>query len=61
MTVAGSTPDQDAAGFGLIGMRERVALVDGTLDVRSLPGAGTDVHAELPVRRRDEAGLADTA
>ena len=52
---------QDAAGFGLIGMRERVALVDGTLDVRSLPGAGTDVHAELPVRRRDEAGLADTA
>ena len=52
---------QDAAGFGLIGMRERVALVDGTLDVRSLPGAGTDVHAEIPVRRRDEAGLADTA
>ena len=57
----GFDTDQDAAGFGLIGMRERVALVDGTLDVRSLPGAGTDLHAELPVRRRDEADLADTA
>ncbi len=57
----GFDTDEDAAGFGLIGMRERVALVDGTLDVRSLPGAGTDLHAELPVRRRDEADLADTA
>jgi len=39
-------------GFGLIGVRERVALVGGTLDVRSAPGAGTTVEAVLPVRRR---------
>jgi signal transduction histidine kinase len=57
----GFDTDQDAAGFGLIGMRERVALVGGTLDVRSLPGGGTDVHAELPVRRREEAGPTDSA
>jgi signal transduction histidine kinase len=39
-------------GFGLIGVRERVMLVGGTLDVRSAPGAGTTVEAVLPVRRR---------
>ena len=51
----GFDTDRDAAGFGLIGMRERVALVDGTLDVRSQPGGGTELHAELPVRRRNAA------
>ena len=57
----GFDADRDAAGFGLIGMRERVALVDGTLEVRSLPGQGTQLHAELRVRRRDDAELADSA
>jgi len=57
----GFDTDQDATGFGLIGMRERVALVDGTLDVHSVPGGGTDLHAELPVRRRDDSNLAATA
>ncbi len=37
------------AGFGLVGMRERVALADGTLDVESAPGAGTTIRARLPV------------
>jgi signal transduction histidine kinase len=39
-------------GFGLIGMRERVALADGALEVTSAPGAGTTVRAELHGRRR---------
>jgi signal transduction histidine kinase len=43
-------------GFGLIGMRERVALLDGALDVTSSPGAGTTVHVRLPGRRRAAAG-----
>jgi signal transduction histidine kinase len=41
-------------GLGLIGMRERVALVHGTLDVESSPGAGTTLRARIPTRRRSE-------
>jgi signal transduction histidine kinase len=43
----GFDPDR-ASGFGLRGMRERAAQVDGTLDVRSAPGAGTTLTVEVP-------------
>jgi len=36
-----------ARGYGLSGMRARVADIGGTLDVRSAPGAGTTVTAEV--------------
>ncbi len=36
-------------GFGLRGMRERVAAGDGTVSVVSVPGGGTHVRVELPV------------
>jgi signal transduction histidine kinase len=39
---------ETASGFGLRGMRERAAQVDGTLDVRSTPGAGTSITVEVP-------------
>jgi len=39
-------------GFGLLGMRERVALVDGSLTIVSTPGEGTTVRASLPVRHQ---------
>jgi two-component system, NarL family, sensor histidine kinase DevS len=35
-------------GIGLLGMRERLALLDGRLEVESRPGAGTTVVAEVP-------------
>ena len=35
--------------IGLEGMRERVALVGGTLDVEAAPGRGTTIRAELPL------------
>jgi signal transduction histidine kinase len=38
-----------AEGLGLLGMRERLALVDGTIAIESSPGAGTTVVAEVPV------------
>ncbi len=43
------------AGLGLFGMKERLALVDGTLGVESAVGAGTRVSADvmLPVERTD--------
>jgi signal transduction histidine kinase len=39
-------------GFGLLGMRERVALGGGSLTVRGAPGDGTAITAVLPARRR---------
>jgi signal transduction histidine kinase len=45
----GFDPDAATAGFGVAGMRERAALVGGTLDVASGPG-GTTVRASLPAR-----------
>jgi signal transduction histidine kinase len=38
-----------AEGVGLLGMRERLALLDGRLEVESRPGAGTTVVAEVPL------------
>jgi signal transduction histidine kinase len=51
---AGFDTGASAAGFGLLGMRERVALQHGTLHVTSAPGAGTTIAVALPVRRQDE-------
>jgi signal transduction histidine kinase len=41
--------------LGLVGMRERVALVGGTLTIESSPGRGTTIIAcvPLPVGWRD--------
>lgn len=39
-----------SGGFGLVGMRERVELAGGTLDVVASPGGGTRITARLPVR-----------
>jgi signal transduction histidine kinase len=38
----------DPHGNGLAGLRNRVEALDGILVVRSTPGEGTTVHAELP-------------
>jgi signal transduction histidine kinase len=51
----GFDPDTThSGGFGLTGMRERVELADGELDIGS-DGGGTTVRARLPVRRRAAA------
>jgi two-component system, NarL family, sensor histidine kinase DevS len=50
------------AGFGLLGMRERVGIVNGTLEVQSQIGRGTTVRARIPsVRRQPELPLSQPA
>jgi signal transduction histidine kinase len=49
---AGFDPDSASAGFGLVGMRERIALAGGSLTITRL-APGTRVHATLPAQHVD--------
>jgi PAS domain S-box-containing protein len=47
---AEATPSSPAPDrLGLLGMRERLALVGGTLEVESAPGTGTTVFTRIPL------------
>jgi signal transduction histidine kinase len=46
---------EQGASLGLLGMRERVALLAGEMDCKSVPGRGTEIHAFFPVRTRPDA------
>jgi signal transduction histidine kinase len=61
VTDNGAGLQQEMAGnkptsFGLAGMRERAALIGGSLAVRSAPGRGVEIALELP---RASAEVAD--
>jgi len=45
----GFDPATTPEGFGLVGMRERLELIGGSLSISSTPGHGSEVRAELPV------------
>jgi signal transduction histidine kinase len=45
----GFDPNLVREGFGLVGMRERAALLGGTLKIESERGSGTMVRAEIPL------------
>jgi len=42
-----------AGSLGMLGMEERVALVGGSFDLRSLPGKGTVMLATFPLSAAD--------
>ena len=44
-----SRGDARSTGLGLLGMRERVELLDGSFQVEAAPGAGTTLIVELPL------------
>jgi signal transduction histidine kinase len=44
--VGGANPD----GSGLLGLRDRISAMGGTLQVHSPPGDGTRIAARLPLR-----------
>lgn len=50
----GFEPNLVREGFGLVGMRERAALLGGTLEVTSNRGSGTRVRAEIPLQTRGQ-------
>ncbi|HYI80595.1 MAG TPA: histidine kinase [Thermoleophilaceae bacterium] len=41
--------DAEIAGNGLVNMRDRVAAVGGTLEIRTAPGDGTEIVGHVPV------------
>jgi signal transduction histidine kinase len=45
----GFEPQGGTEGLGLLGMRERLALLGGSLAIESSPGSGTTLVAEVPV------------
>ena len=49
----GFDPGLPVSGFGIVGMRERAALLDGTLTIDSAPGRPTTVTASFPALRRN--------
>jgi two-component system CheB/CheR fusion protein len=46
----GLVADQD--GLGIVGIRERVRLVDGTVSIHSQPGHGTQIDVRAPLTKR---------
>ncbi len=50
-TPAGPSTDGQRPGHGLTGMRERVALLGGSLTAGQAPGGGFAVSAVLPLRK----------
>jgi signal transduction histidine kinase len=50
--IGGADPDQ---GSGLVGLRDRVEAVGGTLEVTSPAGSGTTLVVHVPLAGRDGA------
>jgi PAS domain S-box-containing protein len=42
---------RQAKSFGLLGMRERVHLLEGEIDIHGAPGQGTTVTVRIPLRK----------
>jgi signal transduction histidine kinase len=52
----GFDPSVHSEGFGLLGMHERVHLLEGTFEIDSSPGRGTTIEAHFPIKQAPSAG-----
>jgi signal transduction histidine kinase len=59
--VADGAPASPRRGLGLLGIRERVVQVRGTLRLESSPMKGTRLTVELPAQTRHDTDAMDTA
>jgi len=48
------TFDETKQALGLLGMRERAAMLGGTFSMRSSPGKGTRIRIEIPVKEMSD-------
>jgi len=49
-SLAADAEDRPAVGgYGILGMQERVALLDGKMTIRSAPGEGTEITVAVPI------------
>ena len=48
----GMRRDESSDGIGILGMKERLALIGGELILQSTPGNGTILTARLPIKER---------
>ena len=48
--VSKSYPDPTAGGLALPAMQERLARCNGSLEIQSQPGQGTEITARIPLR-----------
>ena len=51
--IGGADPSR---GSGLRGLSDRIAALDGQLEIESSPGAGTRISATIPVRQTTAGG-----
>jgi signal transduction histidine kinase len=49
-----SRPIKDGKGLGILGMKERATLLDGTMKIFSMPGEGTKVCLTIPLHNQVE-------
>ncbi|MEM8557919.1 MAG: ATP-binding protein [Bacteroidota bacterium] len=55
----GMDPQRQTRTLGLLGMRERALILDGTVEITSAPGRGTTLAAEVPLRGGTSAQTLD--
>ena len=57
---AGFDPDNVESGLGMVGMKERMGYIGGTIEWKTKPGDGTGVIASVPLKgaiRKNPGGM----
>ena len=58
--VVGQSRAALGAGTGLLGIRERIALLGGSFDIQSVPGQGTYLTIKIPQEHKNESDKSTT-